>query len=69
MWLNGIGIATECFYFTFVVLSSIASNYERQSFKTIKNSTLQKLGSLLNVTQYVAELDVFLEKIKRDDTV
>jgi hypothetical protein len=69
MWLNGIGIATDCFYFTFVVPSTIASNYERQSFKTIKNSTLQKLGSLSNVTQYVAELDVFLEKIKRDDTV
>jgi hypothetical protein len=67
MWLNGIGIATDCFYFTFVVPSTIASNYERQSFKTIKNSTLQKLGSLSNVTQYVAELDVFLEKIKRDD--
>jgi hypothetical protein len=64
IWLNGIGIATDCFYFTFVVPSSIASKFERQSFKTLKNTIHQKPGPLSDVMQYVAELDVFVEKSK-----
>jgi hypothetical protein len=65
--LSSFGIPTDCFYFTFVVPSIIASKVERQPItnnrqpiKNSDNNIHQRPGILSNLNQYVIESDVFV---------
>ncbi|EEY70601.1 Crinkler (CRN) family protein [Phytophthora infestans T30-4] len=61
-WLKGVGIATDRLYLTFVVSSHLESEFKKQSIRTGSDSDSKRPGAAAKVNQFVASLDVIVER-------